>query len=191
MTNTSYRIVTIASVAVSLLACGSVGGSPDPVEAAASTRQALTSAEARTSVQATCKGSYANRGACTACVSHAVAALRHDTVITGAQGDAIISSFATNECRAACIPTTCAIEGAGCGTISTLCGGNLTCGGSCPPAGPDRVFCVCSDNAVLNICAALDCSLSAEQDAICVPACGSHGGLSTTGCVPADASCAP
>ncbi|MDC3956015.1 calcium-binding EGF-like domain-containing protein [Polyangium jinanense] len=36
----------------------------------------------------------------------------------------------------ACVPTTCAAQGATCGTIPDGCGGTLTCGGPCGPACP-------------------------------------------------------
>jgi hypothetical protein len=43
-----------------------------------------------------------------------------------------------------CVPTTCAAQGASCGTIPDGCGGTLTCGAPCGGGGGD---CPCSGNA--------------------------------------------
>jgi hypothetical protein len=53
---------------------------------------------------------------------------------------------------------------------------------SAATTGPDHVVCICKDNTALNFCATLDCSQSAQQDAICGPACAAHGGEAATGC---------
>ncbi|WP_437497765.1 calcium-binding EGF-like domain-containing protein [Sorangium sp. So ce1099] len=45
------------------------------------------------------------------------------------------SGFSGANCET-CVPTTCAAEGASCGTIPDGCGGTLTCGGSCGAACP-------------------------------------------------------
>jgi hypothetical protein len=67
---------------------------------------------------------------------------------------------------------------------------NGRCADPPPPlGGPNRQICVCGDGTILNICATLDCASSAQQDAICGPACALHGGESATGCVPDDPAC--
>jgi hypothetical protein len=56
-------------------------------------------------------------------------------------------------------------------------------GAAGPVQGPNLQHCVCQDGSIVEVCAQLDCSSSAEQDAICVPACAPRGGLSATGCL--------
>lgn len=58
-----------------------------------------------------------------------------------------------------------------------------------PPAAPNLQRCICRDGTLFETCAALDCFSSAEQDAICVPACASRGGLAATGCLFDDPIC--
>lgn len=52
-----------------------------------------------------------------------------------------------------------------------------------PAQGPNLERCFCRNNTVIEVCAALDCSSSPEQDAICGPLCAPHGGLSATACL--------
>lgn len=56
-------------------------------------------------------------------------------------------------------------------------------GAAGPVQGPNLQNCVCQDGSTVQVCAQLDCFSSAEQDAICVPACAPRGGLSGTGCL--------
>jgi sugar lactone lactonase YvrE len=56
-------------------------------------------------------------------------------------------------------------------------------------SGPNLQRCFCQDATVLNICAPVDCSSGPAQDAICAPACSTHGGELGTGCLVADPSC--
>ena len=54
---------------------------------------------------------------------------------------------------------------------------------------PNLQLCICVDGTQTNICAALDCASSAQQDAICGPLCAPHGGESATGCLPDSPIC--
>ncbi|MCO6060107.1 hypothetical protein NG726_26030 [Pseudomonas sp. MOB-449] len=61
-----------------------------------------------------------------------------------------------------------------------------------PPGGaggPNLLRCFCQDGTAIDLCAALDCFSSAEQDAFCGPACGSNGGEAGTACFPSDPVC--
>ena len=65
-----------------------------------------------------------------------------------------------------------------------------TCGCSMV-MGPDRVLCLCGDGAPITVCAdVLDCAESSQVDAICVPTCSTHGGLTATACIDNDPMCA-
>jgi sugar lactone lactonase YvrE len=56
--------------------------------------------------------------------------------------------------------------------------------------GPNLLRCFCQDGTIVETCAALDCFSSAEQDAICAPACAARGGEAGTGCFQNDPQCA-
>lgn len=146
----------VGAIAGVVFGCTSRNVAPDSLGMAAS---ALTPTE---QVESMCKGQFKNRGQCVSCVAHAVEQLRDQGMISEAEGGQIVSSFAQGACKDACIPTTCAIEGASCDNISDLCGGTLTCGtcnppdtcvaGTCQPplcemvgTGPNHIVCQCTD----------------------------------------------
>ncbi|WP_410481411.1 hypothetical protein ACJ70E_03705 [Pseudomonas plecoglossicida] len=56
--------------------------------------------------------------------------------------------------------------------------------------GPNLVRCFCGDGSTVDQCATLDCFSSAEQDAICAPACENRGGELGTACFGGDPQCA-
>ncbi len=180
-------------LAAALASCGGSSHdesttSPEPVGTTAS---ALSRLDATAQIQASCKGAFATRDACEACVDAQADALVKQKAITRKQAASIEDVFEHGACRARCIPTTCAIEGATCGTIPDLCGGTLTCGASCgtnPTPNLQRCFCI--DGTQLDICAQVDCSSGPAQDVICGPACATHGGELGTGCLSADPVCA-
>jgi hypothetical protein len=149
----------------------------------------LSTFDATTRVEAECKGTYTSPGACKSCVGVESDALVKQGLITKKQQELVVSSFDA-ECKAKCIPTSCAIELKTCGSIPDGCGTTVVCGDNCSvPPGPDGLLCVCQDGTQLRFCTTLDCFSSAEQDAICGPACGSHGGEAATGCVDNAAEC--
>jgi hypothetical protein len=108
------RTLLASGLAGTLLVAGCAAA--DDPEATRSTSSALTGDDA---VRAACKGTYRNHGACVSCVAHA------------AGNGQTVASFSHGECRDQCIRTSCAVEGATCGTVPDGCGGTLTCGPPC------------------------------------------------------------
>jgi hypothetical protein len=178
MTSTFHTLVAMALVAGLAFASRSMS-------------QVLTLEEARTSVQAECKGSYDNRGACHQCVWDATQLLLNSNQITRAQAHDIQQSFVQGECQEACIPTSCEIEDLTCGLISSRCGEALTCGGEPCGQGPDAVRCICNDGFAIDLCTTIDCFSGPAQVEHCAPVCEGRGGISATGCIQAAPSCSP
>lgn len=58
------------------------------------------------------------------------------------------------------------------------------------PGGPNLLRCFCQNGTAIDLCAQLDCFSSAEQDALCGPACANSGGEAGTACFPSDPVCA-
>jgi hypothetical protein len=179
---------TMTSTVHTLVAMALVAGLAFPSR---SMSQVLTLEEARTSVQAECKGSYDKFGACHQCVRDATRLLLNTNQITRAQANDIEQSFVQGECREGCIPTTCEIEEWTCGRIASRCGDALTCGPPCSDGGPDAVRCYCNNWFAVDLCTTVDCSSGLARVEICAPVCDSRGGISSTACVPAAPQCAP
>ncbi|WP_437738256.1 hypothetical protein [Sorangium sp. So ce1335] len=199
------RAILVNFVFIAFGAAASCDGStatPEPVAWAGQPwcGAGLTLTEAQSLVQAECKGTYTNRGRCVACVANAASALLREGLITSGQVGAIVSSFAHDECRSGCIPTSCAIEGESCGSIEDGCGSEIACGGCaegetcvngvCQSAGLKLLRCFCNDESLLQFCLDdIDCSSGPAQDVICGPACASHGGELGTGCLDENPIC--
>lgn len=98
-------------------------------------------------------------------------------------------------CRGHGIP--CCNNAVCCGEVCCAAGQVCDATGVCvtppppppPPGGPNRQICICIDGTLINVCATLNCDSSAEQDAICGPACADHLGESGTGCITDDPMC--
>jgi hypothetical protein len=187
------RRARAAAALLATAALAACGGSPQESTASKveTTASALSTLDATALVQAACKRSFATRNACEACVDAQAGAFVKQKAITRRQAENIEDAFAHGACRARCIPTTCAIEGASCGSIPDLCGGTLDCGTACGTgAALNLQRCFCNDTTQLDLCGSFDCSSGLAQDAICGPVCATHGGELGTGCLVADPVCA-
>ncbi|XXX78361.1 hypothetical protein WMF30_06280 [Sorangium sp. So ce134] len=200
------RVILVHFVFIAFGAAASCDGStanPAPVDRAGQplSGTGLTLTEAQSLVQAACKGTYTSPGRCQACVATAAGALLQERLITNADIGAIVSSFAQNECLSGCVPTSCAIEGKSCGSIEDGCGSEIACGdcaegetcvdGVCQ-GGPGQKLlrCFCGDESLIQFCLDdIDCSSGAAQDAVCGPACASHGGELGSGCLDENPIC--
>jgi hypothetical protein len=87
----------------------------------------------------------------------------------------------------------CRESDASCTSGSDCCSGNCSSSsGTCQPAagtGPNCARCLCSDGAVIDACASVDCDSGLAQDEICGPLCATHGGEIATACFFNDAAC--
>jgi hypothetical protein len=148
----------------------------------------LSTEDAIAQTQANCPGSYQNSGACMVCVNNFMQkSLKRTGQITGAQAGEIDSFFARGACKAKCMPETCRIANAECGTLGDGCGNTLTCGPSCGAA--SGVQCYCKDGFQGHMCGDIDCGSGPAADALCTPLCASHGVEFASGCLPADPIC--
>lgn len=153
---------SITAAALVLGGCGGAGEGED--EIVDTTRQALgdaaalSDAEATEAVRAACVGSYGNKGQCVSCVAQALADLRAEGQITGAQSGALVSAIGEGECADACMAASCDLAGKNCGAIADGCGGTLECGGcaapeTCGGGGTDNV---CGFIAAPEVCDGVD-----------------------------------
>jgi hypothetical protein len=121
--------------------CGSStgGGEPVGVASSASTYGCLAA------VHVACDGELKNHGDCVSCVAHAVQDLAACSGLSGAEEAKIIVLFAHREEACACVPTSCAAQGATCGTMADGCGSTMDCG-TCPngQACGSNYACVCT-----------------------------------------------
>jgi hypothetical protein len=186
-----FRIIAILALMTGpVFVCGNVDLARGDPAHAASIQQPLPGPDPRTFVVEACKGSHVTPGACDVCVREAVEALRLRALLTPAEAGRLIASFASGECRDRCISTTCAAEVRNCGTIPSLCGGNLDCGGPCAtPGGPEGITCLCNDGTQPFTCGTGACESGHGQTELCLPLCESHGGLTGTGCFPTHPDC--
>ena len=85
-----------------------------------------------------CDGSTCENGTCQVIDPCAAAPCQNGGTCTANGADytcACAPGWTGTNCDT-CVPTTCAAQGASCGTIPDGCGGTLTCGGSCESACP-------------------------------------------------------
>jgi hypothetical protein len=126
-----------------LAACGAPPAAIDQISQAATVFDVV---QATAAVQDVCHGSYRNHGLCMKCVTAALNDLKWNKRIDYPTQGEVTSIFARGWCDgAACIPTTCAIAGAACGSVSDDCGGELECGTCAAPL-------TCGGGGVANAC---------------------------------------
>jgi hypothetical protein len=166
--------------AMAALALGGCSGAGEG-EIAGSAAQALvgsgllSDAEATEAVRAACAGTYKNRGQCVSCVAQALGDLVAEGQVSPAQHGALVSTIGEIECHAACMATSCALEGDSCGVISDGCGDTLDCGGCAPGE-------ICGGDGVPNVCGCAP-TTCLEQGASCgVIPDGCGGSLECGGC---------
>lgn len=130
--------IAAAFAAMATVSCGDAGAPMVnlPTQTSQEVTIALTDDQAREEVLRACAGTYVKAGACTKCTADALKQLKAAGAIARTQQGGLSVQFAA-DCRDACLPTTCGLQGVACGEVADGCGVTLTCGAPCR-----RAFCV-------------------------------------------------
>jgi hypothetical protein len=121
-------------------------------------------------------------GGCKSTVDQATIETKVDNFATDVNGQ--LASTGTTTTTTMCIPTTCAAQGAMCGTIPDGCGQTLDCGGTCNPGQCCDSHGQCESTVGALTCRAADGTCASSPSANC-PCC-SIGGTCVSSCGPGE-----